>query len=301
MINIISKSNIENINLVSNELLKLVKAKKFFFTSQYRDDVRVKGSNTLIELHRAFSSGYRFSDLKSDVQVDFDELKSLVSKMNDLLLNKTKFTTFKLKDYSLDIKPKLCRELVSDLEDLFILGEITRADIDDVYASLSKSTPKKYSSNDLRNESRKIYSSIRSAINEESQEIKTRSVEHYINMVNLIDPNNEFNTKKEFILAGKRKISDMSSLRLCLAYKFDNDLFHKLINDEFELLLTIASNQISSHCSIKTENPDIDVKRVSLGGKGFDIYMTIDGVSINARAIPVNGYFVRFHYRYIIT
>jgi hypothetical protein len=301
MLKIISSDNLQQINSVSTELLNLIKKNKFFFIGTYSELVRIKGSDMLIEITRALAPDYRFKSLETANENDLKALTILVNQLNELLLNKMKFTTCKLKDYTLDIKVKLCRELVSDLEDLFILGEINRSDIDDVYKTLSKPVPKKYSSNDLTDESRKIYTLIKSSIKDEAQEIKANSINHYAKMVDLIDPNYELITKKSFFLAGKKMISDIFSLRLCMFYKFDNDSFHKLINDEFDLLIKIAANNISNHCSTTNENSNIEVKDIRIGAKGFDIYITIDGQSLHARAIPVQGYFVRFHYRYIIT
>jgi hypothetical protein len=300
MIHIISNSNLENIKSTANEILVLLKSKKIFLSSKYNDDIKLKASNSLLEITRAFSETSRFNSITSEDNSARIELQKLTETLSELLLNKTKFMTHKLKDYSKEIKPKLCRELISDLEDLFIFAEINRDDIDHVYATLGKITPKKFSANDLKEDGKEIYRAIRSAIKDKAEVIKSNSIAHYINMVNLIDPDDTIKTPKEFVKIGRDKISDMSTLRLCLAYKFKVDLFSDLINHEFETLLTVASNQICGHNANQGENPEIKVNDVQLGGKGFDIHMSIDGIRIHARAVPVNGYFVLFHYRYII-
>jgi hypothetical protein len=302
MFNIISSTNLENINFTANEILKLIKAKKFFFTSKYdSEDIRVKASSSLIELSRSLKEDNQFTKLTSSCENDISILNSLTTQLSNLLLNRMQFMTHKLKDYSLDIKIKLCRELVSELEDLFVFGDITRDDINHVYETLSKPVPKKFSGNDLKEDGKDIYRAIRSEIKDKAELIKANSIQHYIKMVNLIDPEDTITSKKEFFKMGRRKLSDFNTLRLCLAYKFNSDFFHKLINDEFDLLLTVASNQISHYNPSSNENPEIIVRKVKIGGKGFDILMTIDGNTINARAIPVQGDYVRFHYRYIIT
>jgi hypothetical protein len=298
MLNLISDNNLSQINNIALDIIALVKSKKIFLSSKYNDDLRIKASTTLLEITRSFNPEYRCSFINQNE--DSDALKSLVNSLSSLLENKTKFLTHKLKDYSLDIKVKICRELVSDLEDLYILGQINRTDIDHVYNSLNKPVPKKFSVNDLQDDSVKIYSVLRTEIKEQAQEIKANSIQHYIDMTNRIDPESLFNTPKEFYKAGSSKISDFNTLRLCIAYKFDNDKFYELINNEFDTLLTVAANQISSHCH-NNQSDDINVKEVTLGAKGFDILMNVGEQRIYARAIPVNGYFVRFHYRYIIT
>jgi hypothetical protein len=300
MIKLISKTNIEQINIISGEILALIKAKKFYFERKYSGDVKLNAAASLLELYRAIQ-GDRFNKLASTNPADVDQLILLVLALGDLLLNKNKFMTFRLKDYSAEIKPKLCRELVSDLEDLYIMANIDRADIDDVYLSMSKPTPKKYAANDLTTEGEEVYRAISRAIKDKAQTIKDNSITHYIAMVNLIDPNDEIKTSKEFITVGRRKISDMGALKLCLACKFKSDKFIDLINDDFENLINIAANKITDHCNNGNKSPAISVADVRLGAKGFDIAMHFDSKHINARAIPVNGHFIRFHYRYIIT
>lgn len=301
MIKIISVNNIKEINVVASEILLLIKARKFYFSGKYNDDEKVKGSNSFIELSRSINPEYKFKQLTCGNNEDATDLILLVNKLSELLTNKSKFMTFKLKDYSNDIKPKLCRELISELEDLYILGDIDRSDINEVYSTLGKLPPKKFTSNDLNKKGEDVYRAIWNAIQDNAQEIKTNSITHYVEMVNLIDPNDEMISQKEFLIAGRKKLSDLGTLRLCLACKFSSNLFIDLINTEFENLINAAANKITEHYQSDNETPDINIRRINLGGKGFDIIMSIDSKIINARAVPVNGCFVRFHYRYIIT
>lgn len=300
MIKLISQSNIVKINTLSGEIIALIKAKKFYFEREYSGDVKINGATSLLEIFRAIE-GHRFNKLASNNAADVDQLSLLVLALADLMAKKTKFMTFRLKDYSAEIKPKLCRELVSDLEDLYIMAKIDRADIDDVYLSMNKPVPKKYAKNDLNIQGQEVCRAISREIKDKAQKIKDNSITHYIKMVNLIDPDDEIKSAKEFITIGRRKISDMDALKLCLACKFKSDKFLDLINDDFESCINIAANKITDHCNSRSENPDVSVNHIRLGAKGFDIKMTIDGRHINARAIPVQGYFIRFHYRYIIT
>lgn len=304
MINIISKENLKNIQDITLEIMGLIKANKFFFSCEYNSDQRVKPSSSLLEIYRALpSKNHRFTTITTAENENIQTLETLVINLYGLLLNKTQFATHKLKDYSLDIEPKLCRELVSELEDLFILNEISFTDIEHVYNKLGKNLPKKFSKNVLDLNGEKVYSAIRKEIRESAQEIKANSITHYENMVNRIDPENEIKTAKEFIKIGRKKISDMDSLRLCIAYKFHNEKFYELIDDEFNNIVSFTASRISSHYAFCNDNEQtgVEVRSIHVGGKGFDIVMDANNILINARAVTVQGPYVRFHYRYIIT
>lgn len=300
MIHIISTDNIKNINIVALNIVNILKSEKFFFYYSGSSDVRVTASCSLIELSRALDSNEKYSQIKSEKEENISKLKSLVQELCELLLNKSKFLCQKLKNYTLDIKPFLCKELISDLEDLFIVGKISMDDISNVYKTLSKPIPKKFC-DDCLDDADNVYQAIKFEILNEAEEIKRNSIYHYIKMVKLIDPENKIQDKLEFLKIGKRKVSDMMTLKLCYYYKFNNEQFYDLINFEFDKLIKRAANQINSHYIGTETNPKIVIKNIFFGAKGFDIYMTIGDQHINARAIPVNGCFVRFHYRYIIT
>jgi hypothetical protein len=303
MINLISNENIANINTVASSILALLKAKKFFFTSEYNDDSRIKASNSLLELSRAFSEDHihRMNSVKASTNEERAELEALTATLCDLLENKMRYTCQKIKDYSGDIKPKLCRELVSYLEDMLIMGEINLSDIEDVYAAINKPVPKKYKKETLSVEGYEVYRAIRSAINDNAQEIKANSVEHYIDMVNRIDPNDDIDNKKAFLKACWKKLSDPTTIMLCMASKFSSEKFQDMINEAFDNLVLVAASKITDHYRGTNEKPLVDVRSIEIGGKGFDLVIRLDNQLINARAIPVEGYFVRFHYRYIIT
>jgi hypothetical protein len=201
---IISKNNIDQINTVSTQLLSLLKEKKFFFVSENYANERVKASCEFFMLIDVIA-GSRFKGLETECDNDLAKLKSLSDQLYKLLGYKRKFTLSKLKDYSGDIKPKLCRELIGDLEDLFILGDITMTDIKGVYDTLNKKLPKKYATQEMTSNAKVIYSAINSAIKEDAQRIRISSIAHYQNMVKLIDPNDTLNTVKSFFLAGRKK------------------------------------------------------------------------------------------------
>ena len=302
MINVISQQNINAINNSAKEIIAFLKSNKIFFTSEYNGDTRIKASDCLFQISRTIYGNDRFTTVTSENEQAVSELKTLIESLDSLIENKQKFRIFKIKDYSLDtVKVKLCRELVSELEDLYVLNQIDREDINFVYSTLGKSVPRKFSANDLLDESKDVYYSIRNAMKEKAEEIKTNSIQHYVEMTNRIDPNNEFNTPKEFLQMGRRNISDMNTLRICYVYKFQNDSFHSLINDEFDTMLAVAANNIAVKYKGDNKTPEITLHSLNVGGKGFDIQISLDNEHFNARAIPVEGYFVRFHYRYIIT
>lgn len=119
MLNLISNNNLSEIKKNATQILALIKSKKFFISGSYSADVRVKASTTLLDISRAFKTDYCFNSITSEENLN--ELQSLIESLSSLLEDKTKFMTHKLKDYSLEIKPKLCRELISDLEDFYVL------------------------------------------------------------------------------------------------------------------------------------------------------------------------------------
>lgn len=300
MINIIEHENIESINNVSNEIVSLLKSNKVYFTSDYNGSVRIKPSDCLFQVTRTIDGNDKFTKITAENNDILDNLKSLVNSLDLLIENVNCFRAFKIKDYSLQtIKVKLCRELVSKLEDMYVLGDVNRKDIDHVYETLGKSTPKKFASNDILEGNKELYYAIRNSMKDKAEDIKNNSITHYIKMTQRIDPNNEFNNPKDFINAGKKYISDINTLRLCYIYKFRNDDFFNLINDEFDIMIGVAANNISAKNNGSHNN--IKVISLNIGAKGFDIKISIDDNYFNARAIPVEGSFVRFHYRYIIT
>jgi|GEM_PF-5616743 len=299
MIKVISKKNIEKVNAVSSEILALLKAKKFFFTSEYNADERIKASCDLFYLNDAIE-GSRFQSVNTECADDLKKLKLLTVKLFALLSNQRKFTLAKIKDYAADIKPRLCRELVGDLEDLYILGEITMTDIKGVYDTLNKPLPKKYNKPEMSSAAKVIYSAINKAIKEDAQTIRINSIAHYNKMVSLIDPDGEFKTVKKFFYAGRKKIADMGALRLCIACKFDNEKFLKLIDENFAECVNYAASKVADYHR-EDKKPAVKVNSTSVGGKGFDVRLELDGRAMYVRAIPVEGYYVRFHYRYIIT
>lgn len=302
MIDVIKDENINAINKTAKEILAFLKSNKVFFTSKYDSDVRIKASTCMFEIFRTIDGSDRFLSVTAEREGAISELKALIDNLNYLLENKRNFRLFKMKEYSLEtVKVKMCRELVSELEDMYVLNQIEREDINHVYATLGKPVPRKFSANDVLDENKAVYYAIRNAMKDRAEEIKTNSFNHYVKMTQRIDPNDEFNTPKEFIKAGRKSISDMISLRLCYAYKFENDKFHSLINDEFDMMVAVAANNVSTRYQGSNTNPEIKIHDLRVGGKGFDMRISIDNEYFNARAIPVEGVFVRFHYRYIIT
>lgn len=301
MINIISKESLEKINQSALEILSFIKTNKIFITSKYSSDERIKGSTPLFRIIRAASGDDRFNEISSSSEETTAVFLDIIKNLANLLENTSYFQTHKLKDYSLDIKPKLCRELISKLEDMFIFGEITDVDIKDVYETLGKQIPKKFAQTQLDEIGQKIYSAIRIDIEQKAEDIKAKTITHYMDMVNRIDPDDSINKPLDFVNIGKKKISDMNSLRLCLSCKFENDKFRELVDQEFSNMVIFAASRIADKCPTNNDDIFVDVKNIFIGGKGFDISIDVNGKALSARAIPVEGSYVRFHYRYIIT
>ena len=305
MIKLISTENIKAIEVTAVKIVELIKAKKFYFTSEYNDDARVKGSDSLVSLFRAFSQHphHRMNGLGADKLIDSKKLEVLVSKLSKLLDGKVANTCHKIKDYTKGeiIKPKLCRELISDLEDLLIIGDISLIDIDDVYATIKKPTPKKFKGDVLSDGSQDVYRAIKHSIKDKGQEIKANSMQHYMDMVKRIDPNDEIKDRALFLKACRSKMSDINAMALCMVCKFSSDKFQSMINESFDSMVITAACRITDHYRGDSKKPVIEVRSMRIGAKGFNIVIWLDNQTINARAVPVNGYFVRFHYRYIIT
>jgi hypothetical protein len=302
MITLISAENIQQINTVATALMAHLKSTKFFFVSSY-PDARVKASGSLIELSRALDDDHthRMNSVKTANNIDLQTLITQVNTLADLLNNKQQNMCHKLKDYSGDIKVKLCRELVGDLEDMLIEGDITFTDIEDVYATLGKPVAKKYQPAHLNAQGQSVYRAIQRAIKDKAQPIKARSIQHYIDMVNLVDPRGEITTKKAFVKACRKKFSDMNTLMLCVASRFDSDKLQDMITTAFEQLVVTAACKIIEHVHSTNDAPSVEINSLHVGGKGFDFVAIVDGQYLDARAVPVEGCYVRFHYRYIIT
>ena len=300
---IITEESIKEINNTANEIMELIKAKKFFLVSRIgcNKDQRIKASNDLFIIMDAFEKAEnRYQTVGAENTADLDALKILIDKIVNLLKNVRSLTTYKIKDYSMDIKPKLCRALISKIEYAFIIGEIDNSTIKDIYATLNKDVPKKFAKEELNETGSLIFKEVKKAIADKADSIKAASIVHYTKMVELIEDGQEITSPSEFIIAGRKKISDMNTLRLCLFAKFKNEDFRDLIDQDFESLVSFASYKISEK-SIESDTPNVDVLDIHVGGKGFDIIIDVNNKRLNARAIPVQGVFVRFHYRYIIT
>lgn len=304
MLNIISNENIVKINETSKALIDLLKEEKFFIKTSFQDNnIRIKGTSTLLEISRAISDDInnRFTSLVSPSEESNDKIAFLVSELSKLVDNKPVNMCHKLKDLAGDIKPKLCRELVSSLEDMLIMGEITSADIDEVYEALNKPIPKKFNRLSLDDRAQEIYISIKRAIADKAEPIKARCVEHYAEMVKRIDPSNEIEDKALFVKECRKCVSDISTLALCVAYKFSNDDFFEMVSESFNSLVMSAASAIDDKITDKERAVDVKIESISVGGKGFDLTCQINDSSYHARAIPVEGPYVRFHYRYIVT
>lgn len=295
-----SPTNVANIKSTSAELLALLKGKKLFFKSEYRGEQRIKGSETFLIIWRALNND-RFTSVTSSDEDALTQLNTLTNKMTHLLVNNTALMALKVSDYTKDVTPRLSRETIPYLDNLYMEGEINLDDINTIYQNMGKPTPKKFSRIELDNDSQAIYSALSANIAETAQSIKANMIAHYETMVKRIDPHNTIDSAKEFIKKGLRDVSDINTVRLCVTYKFDNARFMDMLHHEFEVMIMVASSKISDHSPKSEGKPNITINSVDIGGKGFDVSARVNGKSLYARAITAEGPFVRFHYRYIIS
>lgn len=300
MINLIKPDNLQAINEAANAIVSHLKTNKIYFVRR-DSEYRALASQELYNFTRAIAKEKFCDTLKGDDKA-LAELNELVSNLTALLGERRDFRVYKLSDYS---KPdvllkKMSRDIASYLADLYVMGEVTQADIEQVYANIGKPVAKKFKFISLKGESKKLYSLLSQEIRGESAEIKAATTKHYEAMVSKIDPSNSAQTPKEFLELAFKKLSDIDASRMCMALRFDEDKFQEMIEYSFEMNIAYAAIRIIEHCDI-SDSPSISVNSVKVGGKGFDVSVNVGGKTLNARAIPVEGFFVRFHYRYIIT
>ena len=74
-----------------------------------------------------------------------------------------------------------------------------------------------------------------------------------------------------------------------------------MVSESFNSLVMSAASAIDDKITDKERAVDMKIESISVGGKGFDLTCQINDSSYHARAIPVEGPYVRFHYRYIVT
>lgn len=299
LINVISTQNIADIKAKASEILALLKAKKLFLTCEYQDDRRIKGSDCLVFIHRAFNDD-RFNTVTGESDEAVTLLNTMVHDLAFLLANKSAMMGLKVSDYTKDPLPRLCREIVPYLDDMYIQGDITLDDINDLYKKMGKAIPNKFSRVDLDNKGEVVYAKLSAEIADNAQEIKARMISHYESMVTRIDPDNSINDMKDFIKAGKKVLSCIHTLSALLAFKFDNERFLNSIHREFEVMIMVAASKIADNAPTN-DTVDVTIHSVQIGGKGFDVRATVNGKSLYARAITAEGPFVRLHYRYIIS
>lgn len=302
MIKVIQAANIDKITKIAMSILEYAKEKKIVITGSYGREERIGGSVELYRVTRLLGGNDRFHALEASTKKVVNDFTKLVNKLVALLSKHGLYQTYKLKDYANAevVKVKICRDLVSELDDLYMLGEINEADIKTVYSVLNKPIPKRFKFLPITDASKKVTAAISKAIRGDAERIKHSAISHYDELVKRIDPADTTRTPKEFLTLALKKISDIDAVRLCITCKFDRAAFDKLIAQEFESTKAYTAIRISEHCGI-TETPKVKVKTLHVGAKGFDVSITVNGQDLYARAIPVEGIYVRFHYRYIIT
>jgi hypothetical protein len=95
-------------------------------------------------------------------------------------------------------------------------------------------------------------------------------------------------------------VKDLNTAAMVAMYVYDNDRFLAMIEESYQYLVSFTSGRIAEHVRATNENPSIEVLSLSLGGKGFNVNLKVEGQYLEARAIPVEGAFVSFHYRYLV-
>lgn len=283
---------------LSAEIIQLCKTNKIFITHNYSEkDDRVRGVTQILEVMEAFGSKeHTFFKEQEGV----DSLKPLIHEMSELLENRRIFQFAKIKDFLKDQRKLFAREIVPHLELEFILTRVSLKEIKEIYSILDRKIPRKFLNDCINtNEQDLIFAQLKSGLADKSEHIKTATNEHYINTFKRIDPNNENYSEKTFVEVLKTKISDLSTIRMLFAYKFDRELYNKMIDESMDFAIITAAIKISSFLPEKSQ--EIEIKETSVGSKGLDVLFEHNGIRRYARAIPVEGYFVSFHYRWIIT
>lgn len=285
--NVVSPPNLVTIREAGQELLDFVKKNKVFTTSEFRGDVRIKSSDCLLVVYRALN-GDRFDSITGDKTPIF---AALVERLSSLLGDNTAMMTMNIGQYAKDITPRLARETVCHLDSLYVMGQIDINTISYIYECMNKPVPRKF---DKVDDSNIVYASLSVAIADESHKIKADMVVHYSDMVARVG---DIDNKKEF---AKKALTlmDMQTAAMCVAFRFDDERFMSHVNDAFDMMVRAASSKIADAAP---EGPDVVINSVKVGNKGFDVNATVNGKNLYARAIPVEGCFVRFHYRYIIS
>ena len=298
---ITSQDNITKILKMGERLGLLIEFNKVFYESEFGKPYRVTGNDELFWLHRVLNAKDNYKCFECDNVETITEIKELVSGIYVLIDNDFSNCSINInKLANLDaIHATICRNSVSKLEMEFILGNIDRESINNIYSVLCKNVPKKYTKYDLveHGKANELYELVKRSLPIDGCAIKNRIVEHYESMVSLIDPHNELNNHNEFLKAAMKKLCDISSIRMLLACKFKNDNFSSIVDDEFEYTINITANHMLEYVN---EESDVDICDVRVGGNGFDIYFNVDKRCFHARAIPACGYFVRYHFNYII-
>jgi hypothetical protein len=295
MIKVIQEKHITKIVSAADALLAHLKQNETFISSSNREE-RIGTTTDLFRITRLIKGNDRFQSIKSPALATF---KKLTNNLTKTLSSDGLFQLFKLADYTKPdiIKVKICRELISELDNLYVLGQITDKDIKEVYSILDKPVPKRFNIVVLNSTGKKLSVAISKAIKPEAEYIKQNTIKYYADLANLIGQNC---SAEEFIKLAFKKLSDLSAIRLCFAYKFRQEHFNKIINEEFNNLITYTSFKIAERC-VDAEPKKVKVTGLDLGAKGFDISITVNEQNLYARAIPVEGCYTRFHYRYIIT
>lgn len=305
MITLISDNNLSNINKVAQNLITLIKKEKFFFTSKFQGKSRVKITDEAFRVNRALNGEDTHFEAIDAPNTDLlTELKTLMVELYSYIEEgRNGYQGYKLKEYADTdkVKVKLCRDLVSELEDRYVNAEVTLSDIKYVYNYLNKPMPKKYIKVGKSNKvSKDIFNAISAAIAPKAQQFKDELIEHYANMVHKIDPQQSIANTKEFVKAARMKIADIHVVRICTLYRFDKAVFNKAVDEHYDNQLRLTASRVAEYASTSSENPRVEINHISPSSKGFDVSLLVDGQQISARAISVIGAFVSFHYRYIV-
>ena len=298
---LLSESNFSSLKLVSTKLFNFLKSNKIMMVSTTDSEYkyRINPSIDLLDIQRSLEKARNYQFVQCD-ELLMIELKSLVKEMCEMLEDRSSLMCSTIKQYSLGAEKRICRECISYLENSYILGEIEFSLIEKVYSIIDKPLPKKFASLNMEctPENMKVYASIQQQMDEQTVELRTNTIQHYKKMVDFIDSIEETKNIESFMKVARTKLSDISAIRMCIDYKFNYERFLSFVSTEVDNMIITSANRIVNHIGAENE---ILIKETTLGNKGFDVWFKSESRNYNARAIPVNGTFVRFHYRYIIS
>lgn len=291
-------SNLPRVKELSNlALLAIKKEKPVLKTTHDNRSFKVKGSDIILD-SIVGESIYVFAN-------DCPEFVGIVNEIAELFDNSRYVLMNSFRIMSGDkAEMKIARNLLPKVELEYLSLQMSMEDVINIYKMANTSLPPKYKREDVQfTEALTIRKELEIAIGDKCDSIKESTYNHYKKIVDTIDPNDEITDYIEFMNLARKSIKDNQTIYTAMMFKFRLDTFQRDIDDIYNYMLNTTTNKIYEYAKFRgVENSEnVTVKSVKVGAKGFDVLIDVDGLEIYARAIPVNGCFVRFHYRYIVS